>query len=205
MSDLRTSAMSACQSIGQFPEVVNYFSGIFVKVGVSVEDTGEKFTATHEGTRITCASGIDPKVDYVLPVRLENISNLVNNTKNGKIDNQESLRIIKVLFTPMTRATLQSPMMKNQLALKLVGVATTMHVHLIQDDGSDALTHTLKYENGVWQVMEGLQGEAQRSFKLNVTQAIDYQRHVTQAVRRNSMMGWFSFALWYRKWERIVS
>jgi hypothetical protein len=205
MPESQFSAMQAWQNIVQTPEIIAYFNGVFQQAGVRIEETGEQFTVTHTGAAITFAPGIAPDVDFVVPLRLENVQNLVGHTLDGKIDPGESWRIVQVLFTPMTQATLRTPMMVNPWMLRLAGVEDRIHVHLLYPNGGDAATHTLIYEDGRWRVLSGLHGTAQRTYRLTPDQALDYQRHVTQAARQNSLRGWIQFALWYRQWRAAVS
>jgi hypothetical protein len=205
MSESYPSALQMWQNIVQTPEIVAYFDGVFQRAGIKVEETGEQFTVTHTGGQITFVPGIAPDVDFVVPLRLDNVQNLVGHTLDGKIDPGESWRIVQVLFTPMTQATLRTPMLVNPWMLRLAGVEERIHVHLLYPNGGDAATHTLIYENGRWRVLSGLHGAAQRTYHLTPAQALDYQRHVAQAIRQDSFRAWLQFALWYRQWRPAVS
>jgi hypothetical protein len=199
------SAMSVWQNILQTPELVAYFQGIFNHVGIQVIETGEQFTVTHTGTQIIFAPGITPAVDFVIPITLVNVQNLVSYTRDGQIDPVEAWRIVQVLFTPMTQATLQTPVLADPLIHKLAGVEATMHVYLLNPGGGEAATHTIAFEKGEWHVTPGLHGTPRRIYRLTPEQALEYQRHIFQATQQNALWTWCQFALWYRRWRQAVS
>ena len=104
------SSMTTWENILQTPELVEYFRGIFNHLGITIEETGESFTIHHTGEGFKFEKGINKdNVDFIVPVKLQNIQNMVNHAKDGKINADESWRILDVLFTPMTKVTLQTP------------------------------------------------------------------------------------------------
>lgn len=80
-----------------------------------------------------------------------------------------------------------------------------MHVILLSPDGKDGATHTLVYKDQQWDVLPGLQGTAQRTFRMTPTQAIEYQRHAYEATRANNPSGWSAFSTWYKGWRETCS
>ena len=60
-----------------------------------------------------------------------------------------------MLFTPLTRVTLQTPVLSINWRRKLVGVEDLTHVYLINPSGGEAANHTLIYVKGQWLVLEG--------------------------------------------------
>jgi hypothetical protein len=205
MSEQPSSALQAWQGIVQTPEIVNYFRGVFQRAGVRVEDTGEEFTVTHTGAQMTLTPGIKTTVDFVVPVKLDNVRNLVGHTRDGQIDPAESWRIVQVLFTPMTEATLRKPVFTHRWLLWLADVEARIHVHLLHPNQGDAATHTLIWEGERWRVLAGLHGAARRTYHITPELALEYQRHVFQAIEQNSWWGWCQFAFWYRQWRGQVS
>ena len=82
----------------------------------------EQFTIHHLGTQFSFEKGIqEGKVDFIVPVQLQNIKNMVVHAKDGQINPGESWRIVDVLFTPMTRVTLQIPVLSINWRRKLAG------------------------------------------------------------------------------------
>lgn len=205
MSNPQPTARQTWQQISQTPAIVAYFEGVFRRAGIRVEETGEEFTVTHTGTALTFAPGIAPEVDFVVPLKLENVRNLVAHSADGQIDPAESWRIVQTLFTPMTEATLRHPMLTDRRVLRLAGVEEHIHVHLLHPNGGDAATHTLILAGDRWHVSTGLHGAAKRVYHITAEQALNYQRQITQAIRQNTFLGWSQFALWYRRWRGQVS
>ena len=114
--------------IAQTPELVGYFDGVFGKAGISVEESGEEFTVTNQGNGFALSPGIDKDVDFIVPVKQENITRLAEHAVKGAFDPHESWRIVRVLFTPLTRAALQSPTVRKNWIRLLSGVEAVIHV-----------------------------------------------------------------------------
>lgn len=200
-----TNALAVWQGITQTPEIVEYFRGLFDKAAITVAETGEAFTVTHLGDRLTLTSGIDPSADFTVPLRLENIERLAVSTKDGRISPGESWRIAAALFTPLTETTLRNPVMTSRWVRWLAGVEDLIHVHLVNPDGDEVTSHTLEFTSGQWRVRGGVHGAARRTYRLTPEQSLDYQRRVFAAMQANSLGGWWRFARWYREWREAVS
>ena len=93
----------------QTPEIVEYFHGVFDKLGITVEGMDDKFTVHHQGDKITFSKGIDDDIDFLVPLKKQNILNMISHSKDGSISPEESWRILSVLFTPLTYETLKVP------------------------------------------------------------------------------------------------
>ena len=93
------SALQVWQAIPQTKEIVDYFRGIFDVIGVTIEETGEELTIALEEERIRIDAGLPENPDFVVPLKWENVENMVSHAKDGKIDSHESWRIVSVLFT----------------------------------------------------------------------------------------------------------
>jgi hypothetical protein len=199
------SALSAWSNITQTPEMIDYFQGVFTKVALTVEETGEAFTATHHGDRVSFTPGMDPDAEFVVPVKQENINNLLAYAADGRFDAEESWRIVQVLFTPLTRAALQSPAVKRNWLRWLAGVEPVIHVHLLHPNNGAAVTHTLAFAGNQWLVIPGLHGRPGRTYRLTPTQALDFQRQIYKALKSDSTSAWWQFANWYREWRIGVS
>ena len=126
------SSMNAWENIFQTPELISYFDGVFDNLGVRIEETGESFTVHHSDTKFIFKKGIvEEEVDFIVPLKLENINNMIQHAKDGKIDSAESWRILAVLFTPLTKVTLQNPVLAIDWRRKLAGVEDLTHVYLL--------------------------------------------------------------------------
>jgi hypothetical protein len=199
------SAMAAWAGIVQTPELIDYFKGLFNKAAVSIEETGEKFTVTHTGSEIQFTPGIQESVDFYVPLQLENVSNLIQHAEDGKIDPDESWRIVCVLFTPLTQASLSNPIVNKNWLRKIAGVESLIHVHLLSPSGDNAATHTLAFAGDQWLVIPGLYGNPGRTYRLDCDQALEFQRRLFGTMQSNSSGAWWQFANWYREWRPGVS
>lgn len=201
-----TSSLKTWESILQTPELINYFNGIFNHLGVVIDETGESFTIHHTGDAFIFEEGIiNDKVDFIVPLQVENIKNMVRHSEDGKISENESWRILDVLFTPMTRVTLETPVLSVNWRRKLAGVEDLTHVYLLNPSGKEASSHTLIYVKGQWLVLKGLHGSPRRIYRMTPTQSIEYQRAIFSAMQKDTLWGWWKFAKFYKKWRKSCS
>ncbi len=198
-------AMQLWSEIVQTPQIVGYFDGVFTKAGVHVRETGEQFTVTHHGDRIAFQPDIDEDVEFVVDLSQEQVHNLWRHAEGGEFSPEESWRIVQALFTPLTRAALQSPTVRRNWVRFLAGVETLIHVHLIGPEGQSAATHTLAYAGSQWLVIPGLHGKAERTYYLTPDEALAFQRQLYAAMKDDSYGAWWRFANWYREWRIRVS
>lgn len=199
-------SMEKWNSLLNKAELAEYFSGIFNDMGFVIEETGEQFTATHAGDHLTIKEGIvEDSVDYIVSLRLENIQNMLKHGEDNTIDEHESFRIMSVLFTPLTKASLTNPTLAKPLLRKMSGIENHIHINLISPGGRDTVSHTLIYINKRWMVIPGIHGEAKRVFNLTQQDAVDYQRKIFVAINGDTSKGWRKFKKWYKKWRKEVS
>ena len=199
------SALDVWRMIPQTPEVVAFFTGIFDVIGVSISETGEELTVAIEDDAIRIDPGLPEKPDFVVPIGWENVENMVAHAEDGEIDPREAWRIVSVLFTSLTQATLRNPVMSNTLMRRIAMVEDIAHVFLVAPDGKEANCHTLVYVKGQWLVISGLHGNPRRTCRMSADDCIDYQRRVFSAIKKNSLLEWLRFSSWYRKWRKGVS
>ena len=201
-----STSLKTWESILQTPELVNYFNGIFNHLGVVIDETGESFTIHHTGDAFVFEEGIvKEKVDFVVPLQIANIENMVRYSQDGKISENESWRILDVLFTPMTRVTLETPVLSVNWRRKLAGVEDLTHVYLLNPSGKNASSHTLIYVKGQWLVLKGLHGSPRRIYRMTPSQSIEYQREIFAAMQKDTLWGWWKFAKFYKKWRKTCS
>ncbi len=204
-SEETNSYMESWENIIQTSEVIEYFDGVFEVLGISIEETDEQFTVYHKGNSILLEKGIDPNSDFIVPLKAHNIQNMIDHSKDGTISPEESWRILSVLFTPMTKVTLQTPTLSVNWMRKFAGVEDLTHVYLISPNGKEANKHSLIYVKGQWLVLEGLHGNPRRTYRMNQSDSLLYQRKIFAAMKKDSFMGWIKFGLWYKKWRKTVS
>jgi hypothetical protein len=201
------SSLEKWKNLTQPPAVVEFFQGLFERVGIRVADTGEAFSARHLGDRIEFDPTLDERnVDYTVAIDSAQIDRLAEHVQTGKLDETEQYRIVSALFTPATAAMLKSPVLSHPTLRWLAGVEDVIHVHLRgAPNGEKEFQHTLIYANRQWLVVPGLQGEPRRVYKLNLPEALAYHRRAFAAMKTNTWSAWWSFARWYREWRKGVS
>ena len=200
------SAKEIWKPILQDAEVAKYFSGMWESLGITVMETGEKLTVVHEGDHFTLNEGIDlSKVDYDVVLVGKSVKDMGFYGEDGKIDTQESFKIMGTLFTPFVRASMQHPMMKKEFQMNLVGLEKHVHVYLEGPSKGDIVTHTMIFINKEWMVIEGIHGNAKRVFEISVDDAIDYQRVAFKAKKEDSRKSWKAYKKFYLKWRKNVS
>lgn len=202
----QTSSMEAWANLLNKKELAEYFSGQFETLGIIVEETNERFTVHHKGDHFELTDGIEENnVNYIIPLKLENIKNMQSHAVDDKISSNESFSIMKVLFTPLTKVSLQNPWMSSRILMWLMDIENNIHVYLIGHDSLPANTHTLQYSDGSWKVENGLHGSPDRIFKMSAEQAVDYQKHAFSAMKNSSISNWWKYGVWYKEWRKTVS
>ena len=174
-------------------------------MGITIEETGEQLTITVADTAVHIEPGLPKTADFIVPLKLENVTNLVSHTEDGELDTFEVWRIVSVLFTPLTRETLKNPVMSNNFLRKLGRIEDHTHVLLLGPTGDQITGHTLIYVAGQWLVIAGLHGNPRRTFRMTGEQGAEYQKRVFHALKSGGIREWLRFALWYRRWRATVS
>ena len=200
------SSLTAWENILQTPDLVKYFDGVFNHLGIIIEETDERFTIHHTGASFEFEEGIiEDNVDFIVPVKEENISNMIKHAEDGFISPEESWRILDVLFTPLTKVTLQTPVLAVDWRRKLAGVEDLTHVYLISPTNKEASKHTLIYVKGQWLVLKGLHGNPRRTYRMSPEQSLEYQKMIFSAMDKDTLWGWWKFSRFYKKWRKTCS
>lgn len=190
----------------QDADIATYFSGMWESMGITIEETGEKITVLHHGDHFELKDGVESdKVDYDLTLVGKNITDMSMFGEDHKIDETESFRIMKTLFTPFVRASLQHPMMRKEFQMNLAGLEKHVHVYLNGPTKEYQATHTMMFVNDQWMVIEGIHGNAARVFELTVDDAIEYQREAFMAQKADTRKSWKRYKKFYLKWRKEVS
>ena len=179
-------SLTAWENILQTPDLVKYFDGVFNHLGIIIEETDERFTIHHTGASFEFEEGIiEDNVDFIVPLKKENISNMIKHAEDGFISPEESWRILDVLFTPLTKVTLQTPVLAVNWRRKLAGVEDLTHVYLISPTNKEASKHTLIYVKGQWLVLIGLHGNPRRTYRMSPEQSLEYQKMIFFAMDKS--------------------
>tara|TARA_B100001250_G_scaffold350136_1_gene321689 strand:- start:456 stop:1127 length:672 start_codon:yes stop_codon:yes gene_type:complete len=201
-----STSLNTWKNIFQSPDLVNYFDGVFNSLGIVIEEDEESFTVYHRGDSFEFINGINKEdVDFIVPLKKQNILNMVEHAKDGIIDPEESWRILDVLFTPLTKVTLQNPVLSVNWRRKLAGVEDLTHVNLINPKGQEASKHTLIYVKGQWLVLKGLHGKPRRTYRMSPEQSLEYQKKIFEAMQQDSFWGWWKFSRFYKEWRKSCS
>lgn len=201
------TSLEKWRSLTQPTEVVDFFRGLFERVGVRVTDTNEQFTARHADTKVELDPALDPAaVNYVVDIQSEQVDRLAESVRGGALDEAQQYRIVSALFTPATAAMLKHPVFTNPCLRVMAGVEKVLHVRLLPTPATaPEAQHTLTYVNGQWQVQPGLHGTPQRTFKLTLADALAYHKRAFATLKANNLIEWIKFSTWYRKWRKGVS
>ena len=202
---LGLNPMTVWQGIADTPALVEYFKDTFDSIGVSVQASEQNFTVTHTGTELLLSEGIAEDVTFRVTISQKQVLNMVQNASDNRISDQESWRILSVLFTPMTAETLGNKVFTNYWNRRLIGVEDHIHVHLLNPSGTSDTSHTLFFVKGQWVVVKGLHGKPKRTFKLTPEQALEYQRKTFTALRHGNKKQQRAWAKWYKTWRNGVS
>ena len=197
--------MAVWQGIAATPALVEYFKDTFDTIGIRVEDSNKTFTVRHTGTALELSDGIADDVTFRVTISQQQVQNMVENAADNSISEQESWRILSVLFTPMTAVTLENKIFTNNWRRKMLGVEDHIHVYLLNPSGETATSHTLFFVKGQWVVVKGLHGMPKRTFKISPKQALEYQKRTFSAMRANNNKQWNAWAKWYKNWREGVS
>ena len=85
-----STSLNTWKNIFQSPDLVNYFQGIFNSLGIIIEEDGESYTVYHRGNGFEFIDGIkNGDVDFIVPLKKQNIINMVKHAKDGIIDSEE--------------------------------------------------------------------------------------------------------------------
>ena len=198
-------AVDLWRAIVQTEQLVEFFTGLFDVIGITIEETGEELTARIEEDRIHIDPGLPENYDFLVPLKLENVHNMVSHAADGTLDEFEVWQIVAVLFTPLTRATLTNPVMSRNLLRKLAGIEDLVHVQLIGPEAENVANHTLIFVSNQWLVFEGLHGKPQRKYIMTGDDCITYQKQVFKAMKADNFLTWVKFGRWYTKWRDSVS
>jgi len=205
-----TTSLGKWQSLTQDPQVVGFFVGLFERVGVRVTDTKEEFTCIHRGDRVDFEPTLDDrKVDYTVEIQSSQVDRLAEHARRGELSAAEQYRIIRALFSPVTAATLKTPILSNGILRRLFGVDELIHVYLkspVPDEpGCEDVNHTLIYVKGQWLVIPGSHGTPRRTFSLTMQDSLTYHRQIFAAIKANKWLTWLGVLRWYVRWRRTVS
>ena len=190
--------------------VVDFFSGLFHRVGIRVTDTGEAFTAVHVGERVLFSDELDDaKVDFTVEVDSAQVERMLAYLEQGELDERARFRIMAVIATPATRAMLARPVIRSERLRELLywlgNAEPRMHVVLVPPPGEAEVRHTIERVGAVTTVTAGLHGTVERVYRLTVDDAVEFQRRMIAARHADAFWDWIAFARWYGEMQERVA
>ena len=90
---------------------MEFFTGMFDVMGITIEETGEDLTVRVGEGKVHIDPDLPDKYDFLVTLEIANVKNLVRHAADGRLDALETWRIAAVLFTPLTRETLKNAVM----------------------------------------------------------------------------------------------
>lgn len=165
------------QEAVKIPVAVEYFGKILHSAVIVVRDLNDlTFTVRLENGQGRVIQGTDTTVepDYVVPLRRQNVENLLKILQDGKIDDEESYRIQYMTYVPGLKAMFRAAPLYNEWVAKQLALPNLMHMTLkneknyVFQGSTREVSATVANVNGQWLVFEGLQGDP--DWKLTATQ-----------------------------------
>jgi hypothetical protein len=179
--------------------LIEFFDGSFSNMGVRVQETGEEITIQHHGDRLDIVEGVNPdETDYVIDISTQDIRNMVSYATDGKITDTEAYPILSYMFTSITSLTLQNESMLENVPGFVKRKDNNIHVTLHSPDHTASVSHSILYLNKEWIVVPGLRGTPKRIYNMEVSDAMEYQRRVQEAITTDTRAGWKAFNKWYK-------
>ena len=148
-------ALALWRSIAQTDEIVDFFTDMFDVMGIVIEETGEELTLRVGENKIHIDPGLPAKCDFLVPLKTENVTNMVSHAEDGSLGEYEAWRIASVLFTPLTRETLKNAVMSKSILRRLARIEDLVHVQLLGPESQHVASHTLVFASGQWLVIDG--------------------------------------------------
>ena len=104
-------AVDLWRDVAQTDDLVDFFTGMFEVMGITIEETGEELTVRVSEGKVHIDPGLPDECDFLVPLKMANVTNMIGHSADGKLDAFETWRIASVLFTPLTRETLKNSVM----------------------------------------------------------------------------------------------
>jgi hypothetical protein len=195
------TAFELWEKMTQVPALNKNFTGLFYKLGLDVIDTNETLTLHDNAGQLSVSQGLDKDIDYSVRLNSSRLQQVAPLYQQKEVKLSTVYKTVALLFAPLAEANLSHPLMSNWFLRWMSTLENVVHLY-IQDPLLDKIYVTsMVFKDEKWHVFEFLQGKSKRTYRLTIQQAVDYQRHLYQAIRDDSWSGWASFATWYLDWR----
>lgn len=203
------TAMDQWQSVAQTPALLEFFEGLFDKIGVRVADTGEEFSCTQRMGRIEIEPGVTSDVDFVVDITSEQVARLGAEAETGRLSDIEKYRVLRTMLgTPLefSASLMNNRLLTNPLMRRLLRVVDTAHIFFMSPSSEEPdETFTLALRDERWEIEAGLQGTAQRTIRLDIDSTLEFHRRTLAFRRKSNPVEALRYAAWYVPWRRRVS
>jgi hypothetical protein len=191
--------------IERSPPVVAFFKGTFDVLNLTVAETGERFYMVHEGDRMRVEGGRAGKADLDVVITQAQVDAVARLSVDHALDEADAFTIMRILFSPVSRAFLTSSFLTSPIILQFAGVEDLIHFTFWTEGRPESSSVTLMAKGNHWQVIDGLEGHPKRVFRLNPAQTLDYMHHVHTTRKSLNLQEWLAFVDWYKRWREQVS
>jgi len=158
------------QKVVQAPIAGEYFGKMFGSAVLVLKDFDNlTFTVHIKNGVVTLVRGTEASLvpEFIIPLRRKNCENLLKIVEDGKIDDEEALRIHCVTYVAGLRAIFRVPALYNEWVAKQLALPPFMHMSLKSTATGFCANATVVNVNGQWLVFDGLLGDP--DVKLAVT------------------------------------
>jgi len=200
------------RSAPQPPSLVRMLDGLFRRLGVHIEDTGEELTCLHRGARIEFEPGVDHAgIDYLVRIYAFQAEQLAEEARRDDIDPLDQFRIARELLQGIAegvgrRNVLANPLMSNPILRAVIRGKNLAHLTLLSPDPSQEpdANFSLLFVHPAWILVPGRVGMPKRLLRVSVDNGLDLQRHLFAASSSGGLLNWWRTALWYVEWRKRV-
>ena len=213
------------QQLAQKPSVRAWFNEAFSLVRLKVTDTGEEFTILNRDPDVEIINGfrlpeqrrksfldwfgLNPSSLYIeqfiIPLRSENIRNLVTVFSDDFVDMEEEYRLVSFLVQPLLAAALSMPLMRKPVMLRFFKVDPFWQQALLDSQGNETQQLTVIFAHKQWLLIPGYHGKPKHRYLLTPEQILSLQRQSHKAEKQNSLSGWLDGLGWFWKWRAGIT
>jgi hypothetical protein len=191
--------------IEESPQMVAFFRGTFEILNLTVKETGERFYLAHTGDKMRVLGGVAGHADLEVPIAQAQVDAVAQLAADGTLDDRDAFAVMRILFSPVTSAFLSGSFLNHEIIRRLAGIEDRIHITFWTEGRPESSSVTLKAEGNRWYVIDGLEGQPKRVFRLNPAESLDYMRHVHTTRKSVNPKVWIGFVDWYKHWRDRVS
>ena len=193
------------------PKILDFFEGLFEKIGIRVIDTGEAFTCIKHQDSASFHDGIDEaEMDFSVDIDAYQVDRLVSHIQSGELDEVEQFRVLTTFFAPVASAGFNNPavgtFMTGRFFSWFINRKKLTHLVLLspQTNEEPDVLYSLLFVNQHWLLIPGLHGQPERVFNINKEKGLELHRKMFSTMKTDRWGRWLAFARWYKRWRSEV-